>query len=69
MMYSNVKHGYYEIREGTVYYYQSSMNMMKIVEKLLAHDELLNKCIKEENFKIRAKATECVPEKRTVTAE
>ena len=57
MICSNVKHGCYEIRDGTVYYYQSAMNIMKIVEQLLAHDELLNECSKENIFKIRATAT------------
>jgi len=63
MMFRGIKHGCYEISEGTVYYYQSAVNMMRIVEQLLAHNYLLNKHIKEKSFKIRATAKENVPEK------
>lgn len=48
----------YEIREGAVCYCQSAVNMMEIEEKLLAHNDLLNKNVKEKIFKIRAKAKE-----------
>ena len=54
MMCSDMNCGSSEIREGTVYYYQSSMSMMKIVQQSLEHGDLLNKHIKEKSFKIRA---------------
>ena len=44
----------YEISEGTVCYYQSTVSMTKIVEHLLEHNYLLNKCVKYKSFKIRA---------------
>ena len=43
--------------------------MMKIVEKLLAHNDLLNKHVKEKIFKIRATAKEQVSAKRIETTE
>ena len=52
----DMKCGCYEISEGTVYYYQSTAIMMKIVETLLAHDDLLNEHVKEKSFKTRATA-------------
>ena len=54
MMCSDMKCGCYEIRKGIVCYYQSTMNIMKILEQLLAHDDLLNKHVKQKSFKIRA---------------
>ena len=58
MMCRDMKHGCYEIRKGAVYYYQSAVRIMKIVEQLLGHNELLNKCVKENSFKIRSTAKE-----------
>ena len=43
--------------------------MMKIVEQSLAHNDLLNKYVKEKSFKIRAKAKEYVLEKIIETTE
>ena len=62
-MCSDMQNGCYEIREGIVYYCQSTVNIMKILEQILEHNDLLNKCIKENIFKIRAIAKELVPEK------
>ena len=63
MMCSDMKYGYYKIREGAVCYYQISVSMIKIVEQLLAHDALLNEHVNDKSFKIRATAKENVPEK------
>ena len=63
MMCSDMKCGCYEIREGTVYYYQSSVSMMMISGQLFAHNELWSKHINKKIFKIRATA------KRTAKAE
>ena len=54
MICSDMKCGCYEISEGTIYYYQSVVSVMKIVEQSLAHDDLLNKHVKQKSFKIRA---------------
>ena len=51
------------INECTVCYYQSTVNIMKIVEKLIAHNDLLNKKNKDKRFKIGATEKEHVPEK------
>ena len=64
MMRSDMKCGSYEIREGTIYYYQSSVGMMKIVDQSLERGDLLNKHIKEKSFKIRATVKTFVPAKR-----
>ena len=65
----DMKCGCYKISEGTVYYYQSYVNMMNVVEKSLVHHDLLNKHIKEESLKIRATAKDYVPEKIIETTE
>ena len=41
--------------------------MMKIVEKLLEHDNSLKKCIKEKSYKTRATAKENAPDIRIET--
>ena len=66
---SDLKHGCCEIREGVACHCQNSVIMMKIVEKLLEHDDSLNKCIKEKNFNTRARAREHMLGKRFETAE
>ena len=69
MVRSNTKCGCYERSEGRVCYYQSAVNMIKILEQLLAHNDLLNENIKEKSFKIRATAKECAPAKRIEATE
>ena len=56
MMCSYMKCRFYEISEGTVYSYQIAVSMIKIAWKLLAHNDLLNKHVKEKSFKTRATA-------------
>ena len=67
MICSEMKRGWYEISEGTVYSYQIAVSMIKIAWKLLAHNDLLNKHVKEKSIKIREKAKEDLPEKITET--
>ena len=43
--------------------------MMKVVEQLLEHNDLLNKCIKEKSFKIITTGKKCGLAKRFETTE
>ena len=65
---SDMKHGCFEIKKGALHHYQSDVNMMKIAEQLLEHNDLLKKCVKQKRLKIRATAKECETATRIETS-